>query len=49
MSEFKTITFEQCLDSVKILIKEFSFAKKAIANAPEVLLTPYDSEKSVPF
>ncbi|EAR81720.2 SNF2 family amine-terminal protein, partial (macronuclear) [Tetrahymena thermophila SB210] len=46
MSEFKTLTFEQALDSVRVLINEFSFAQRAIAEPPEVIITPFDSEKN---
>lgn len=34
MSDFKTMTFENTLDSVRVLINEFSFAQKAIAAPP---------------
>lgn len=47
MSDFKTMTFENTLDSVRVLINEFSFAQKAMAAPPQVIITPFDSEKHV--
>ncbi|EGR29252.1 snf2 family n-terminal domain protein [Ichthyophthirius multifiliis] len=44
LSQFKiSQTFEQTFDSVKGLIKEFTFSQKAIAQQIEIEITPYNS------